>query len=60
MELIEFLTAIKEQKGWNDETLIEQMAVFIEDKDLSDDLEERLLDEEAEIITEDRPGYDDD
>tara|TARA_R110001583_G_scaffold131248_4_gene282952 strand:+ start:880 stop:1062 length:183 start_codon:yes stop_codon:yes gene_type:complete len=57
MELIEFLDAIKEQKGWSDESLIEQMAVFIEQNDLSEGLEEHLLDEEAEIISEDRLDF---
>jgi hypothetical protein len=57
MDLIEYLDAIKEQKGWSDETLIEQMAVFIEGNNLAEELEEHLLDEEPEIITEDRAGF---
>jgi len=59
MDFIEYLEAIREQKGWSYETLAEQMAVFIEQNDLESDLEEYLLSEEAEIITEDRRVYED-
>jgi len=60
MELIDYLEAIRDQKGWSNETLIEQIAMFIEKNDLSEDLEEHLLEEEAEIITEDRAVYQED
>jgi hypothetical protein len=59
MELIDFLDTIKIQKGWSEETLLEQMALFIEMQDLSEELEEHLLSEASEIITEDRQVYDD-
>lgn len=57
MELLDYLEAIKEQKGWSNETLLELMAEFIEKNDLSEELEEYLLEESAEIITEDRMVY---
>lgn len=59
MELIDFLDTIKIQKGWSEETLLEQMALFIEMQGLSEELEEHLLSEASEIITEDRQVYDD-
>jgi hypothetical protein len=58
MDLLVYLEAIRHQKGWSLETLLEQMASFVENKDLSQELEDFLSQEEPEIITEDRYDYD--